>query len=117
MKLSDILSDALGVIDLLKPHVRDDGDQYHAQLVNNLTAAHGAAVESEATAAAPVADPVLTAIAALGTTIEQLAPSTAPVLEAIEALGSHLSDLTATVRDVRAALTAQPAQATQPPAA
>ncbi|RQX89624.1 hypothetical protein [Burkholderia stagnalis] len=114
MKLSDILSDALGVIDLLRPHVRDDGDQYHAQLANSLTAAHGAALEAEATADAPVADPVLTAIAALGTTIEQLAPSTAPVLEAIEVLGSHLTDLAATVQDVRAALTAS---ATQPPAA
>ncbi|KVW39466.1 hypothetical protein WK94_24355 [Burkholderia ubonensis] len=117
MKLSDILHDALGVIELLKPHVRDDGDQYHAQLANSLTAAHGAALEAEQTAAEPVADPVLTAIAALGTTIEQLVPSTAPVLEAIEALGSHLSDLTATVHDVRAALTAPATSATQAPAA
>ncbi|WP_175751537.1 hypothetical protein [Burkholderia ambifaria] len=93
MKLSDILHDALGVIELLKPHVRDDGDQYHAQLVNSLTAAHGAAVESEAAAAA--------------------APAGDPVLEAIEALGSHLSDLTAIVHDVRAALAA----AAQQPAA
>ncbi|WP_175887936.1 hypothetical protein [Burkholderia contaminans] len=111
MKLSDILSDALGVIELLKPHVRDDGDQYHAQLQNSLTAAHGAAVEVEATAAAvPAGDPVLDAIAALGVTIERLAPSTTPVLDAIEALGSHLSDLTATVHDVRAALAAPAAQ-------
>ncbi|HDR8930088.1 TPA: hypothetical protein QDA84_000072 [Burkholderia vietnamiensis] len=115
MKLSDILHDALGVIELLKPHVRDDGDQYHAQLVNSLTAAHGAAVETEAAAAAaPAGDPVLDAIAALGLTIERLAPSTTPVLDAIEALGSHLSDLTATVHDVRAALAAP---ATQQPAA
>ncbi|WP_181145936.1 hypothetical protein [Burkholderia multivorans] len=111
MKLSAILSDALGVLDLLKPHLRDDGDQYHAQLANNLTAAHGAAVEAEAAAAAaPAGDPVLDAIAALGVTIERLAPSTAPVLDAIEALGAHLSDLTATVRDVRAAIAAPAAQ-------
>lgn len=109
MKLTDILADLMHVADLLKPHVRDGGDEYHAQIVNNLNAAHGAAAEIEAAPAAPTVDPlatILDAIGVVGKTVETLAPSTEPVLTAIEALGSHLSDLTAVVHDVKAALAA-----------
>jgi hypothetical protein len=118
MKLTDILNDLMSVAELLKPHVRDGGDEYHAQIVNSLTAAHGAASELEAvTAAAPApagdtSATILEAIGAVGKAVEALVPSTEPVLNAIEALGGHLSDLSAVVHDVKAALAA-PAPTTQ----
>jgi hypothetical protein len=111
MKLSDILHDALGVIELLKPHVRDDGDQYHAQLANSLQAAHGAAVESRSDGGGGQREADRSRSGAARNLEPRRAdrehgPQTEPVLNAIEALGSHLSDLTATVHDVRAALAA-----------
>ncbi|MBR8141578.1 hypothetical protein KDW46_04280 [Burkholderia vietnamiensis] len=115
MKLSEILSDALGVLDLLKPHTRDDGDQYHAQLTNNLTAAHGAALEAEAAAKPSTGDLAdeLNVPPALVAGFER-------ALTAIETIGAELGDIKEIAHDLRAAFAAPAAStapATQQPAA
>lgn len=115
MKLTDILADCLNVLSLIRPHVRDDGDQYHAQLLNNVTAAHAAATEQETAASAVAAAPglavtvdhapVIEAIANLGSTILSAIPQTAPVMAAIEAVGAGVSAIANTVEAVHTAVT------------
>lgn len=118
MKLTDILADCLNVLSLIRPHVRDDGDQYHAQLLNNVMAAHAAASEQEsaiasapaATSAAPATDfaPVLAAIAGVGSSILAAMPQTAPIMAAVQAVGEGLGAIATTVEAVHTAVT-QPA--------
>ena len=117
MNLKEILADCLNVVELIKPHVRDDGDVYHAQLANNIAAAHGAAVEAEAQAAAPTAPavtvdhtPVLDAIASLGAQLLTAIPAGGPILSAIEAVGNGLTAVEEAVHEIHDAVVAPPAQ-------